>query len=61
MRNVTFTEDDIIRTLKANLAPIGHFHTAGNPGRNERDGSQELYYPPNRKAFSTTDYSGCAG
>jgi hydroxypyruvate isomerase len=55
------TEGDIIRTLTANLAHIGHFHTAGNPGRNELDESQELYYPPIMKAIAATDYSGYVG
>ena len=38
-------EGDIIRTIKKNIDHIGHFHTGGNPGRNDIDESQELYYP----------------
>ena len=30
-------EGDIIRTLRKNIQWIGHFHTAGNPGRNDMD------------------------
>jgi hydroxypyruvate isomerase len=51
-------EGDIIRTIKANIAHIGHFHTAGNPGRNEFDESQEIYYPPICKAIADLGYQG---
>ncbi len=54
-------EGDIIRTLRNNIAHIGHFHTAGNPGRNELDESQELYYPAIMQAIAATDYEGYVG
>jgi len=38
-------EGDIIRTITDNIAYIGHFHTAGNPGRKDLDEDQELFYP----------------
>jgi len=38
-------EGDIIRTITDNIAYIGHFHTAGNPGRRDLDDEQELFYP----------------
>jgi len=38
-------EGDIIRTIRDNIAYIGHFHTAGNPGRKDLDEDQEMYYP----------------
>jgi hydroxypyruvate isomerase len=37
-------EGDVIRTIRENLAYIGHFHTAGVPGRHEIDSGQELNY-----------------
>lgn len=37
-------EGDIIRTIRENIAWIGHFHTAGNPGRADIDETQELNY-----------------
>jgi len=37
-------EGDIIRTIRDNIAYIGHFHTAGNPGRRDMDDDQELNY-----------------
>jgi hydroxypyruvate isomerase len=54
-------EGDIIRTIRQNIQHIGHFHTAGNPGRNELDETQELYYPPICRAIAATDYDGYVG
>jgi hydroxypyruvate isomerase len=51
-------EGDVIRTIKENLAYIGHLHTAGNPGRNEFDESQELYYPAICRAVADMGYRG---
>jgi len=51
-------EGDIIRTIRANIDYIGHFHTGGNPGRNEIDETQELCYPAIMKAIAETTYDG---
>jgi len=51
-------EGDIIRTIRANIQYIGHFHTAGNPGRNEFDETQELYYPAICKAIAELGFQG---
>ncbi len=51
-------EGDIIRTIRENIQWIGHFHTAGNPGRHEFDESQELYYPPICKAIADLGFDG---
>jgi hydroxypyruvate isomerase len=51
-------EGDIIRTIRDNIKYIGHFHTAGNPGRHEFDESQEIYYPPICRAIADLDYQG---
>ena len=51
-------EGDIIRTLRANKDYIGHYHTGGNPGRNEIDDTQELYYPAIMQAIAKTGYTG---
>jgi hydroxypyruvate isomerase len=51
-------EGDIIRTIRENIEYIGHFHTGGNPGRNEIDETQELYYPAIMKAIADTGYTG---
>jgi hydroxypyruvate isomerase len=61
MRDVKFTEGDVIRTIRDNIAYIGHFHTAGNPGRNDLDEEQELYYPAICRAIAATGYDGYVG
>jgi hydroxypyruvate isomerase len=51
-------EGDIIRTIRANKDFIGHYHTGGNPGRNEIDDSQELNYPAIMRAIVETGFTG---
>ncbi|HVU14247.1 MAG TPA: TIM barrel protein [Phototrophicaceae bacterium] len=51
-------EGDVIRTIQDNHAWFGHYHTAGNPGRNEIDDTQELNYPPIMKAIQATGFTG---
>jgi hydroxypyruvate isomerase len=50
-------EGDIIRTLRENIRWIGHFHTAGNPGRSDLDDAQELNYRGICSAIAATGYS----
>ncbi|MDR0536336.1 MAG: TIM barrel protein [Puniceicoccales bacterium] len=51
-------EGDIIRTIRANHQYFGHYHTAGNPGRNEFEAQdvQELNYAAIMKAIHGTGY-----
>ena len=49
-------EGDIIRTIQKDHQYIGHYHTGGNPGRNEIDETQELYYPAIMRAIVKTGY-----
>jgi hydroxypyruvate isomerase len=51
-------EGDVIHTIRAAHEMIGHYHTAGNPGRNELDDTQELYYPAILRAIKETGYAG---
>jgi hydroxypyruvate isomerase len=51
-------EGDIIRTIQDHHPYIGHYHTAGVPGRNEIDERQELYYPAIMQAIVDTDFKG---
>jgi hydroxypyruvate isomerase len=51
-------EGDIIRSIQKNHQYFGHYHTGGNPGRNEIDESQELYYPAIAKAIAETGFDG---
>ncbi len=54
-------EGDVIRTIRDNHQFIGHYHTGGNPGRNEIDDSQELNYPAIIRAIVETGYDGFIG
>lgn len=54
-------EGDIIRTIRDNAARIGHYHTAGVPGRREIDGTQELQYPAICKAIADSGFTGYLG
>jgi hydroxypyruvate isomerase len=49
-------EGDVIRNLRENIQWIGHFHTAGVPGRNDLDDSQELNYVGICRAIAATSY-----
>jgi len=53
-------EGDVIRTINESHPDIGHYHTAGNPGRAEFEpgDQQELYYPPIMRAISATGFKG---
>ncbi len=51
-------EGDVIRTIRDNHQWIGHYHTGGNPGRNEIDETQELYYPAIARAIADTGFQG---
>ena len=37
-------EGDFIRTIRENINSIAYFYTAGNPGRNDMDETQEINY-----------------
>lgn len=54
-------EGDIIRMIRENHPYFAHYHTAGNPGRNEIDDSQELNYKPIIRAILDTGYEGYVG
>jgi hydroxypyruvate isomerase len=51
-------EGDMIRMIRQNVQHIRQLHTAGGPGGNELDETQELYYPPICRAIAATDYDG---
>ncbi len=54
-------EGDVIRTVRANIQHIAHFHTGGVPGRNEIDETQELYYHRVMQAIADAGYTGFVG
>ncbi|MFO7917255.1 MAG: TIM barrel protein [Anaerolineae bacterium] len=49
-------EGDLIRSIRKNVHWIGHFHTAGNPGRRDLDDRQELNYTGICRAIGETGY-----
>jgi hydroxypyruvate isomerase len=51
-------EGDVIRTLRNNRQWIAHYHTAGVPGRNEIDDTQELNYRAIFRAIRDTGFTG---
>jgi hydroxypyruvate isomerase len=51
-------EGDVIRTIQENIKYLGHFHTAGNPGRHEFDETQELNYPAICRAIAEAGFPG---
>ncbi|HWA16158.1 MAG TPA: TIM barrel protein [Gemmatimonadales bacterium] len=51
-------EGDIIRTIRDHGKWIAHYHTAGNPGRNELDPTQELNYSGIAKAIADSGFTG---
>ena len=54
-------DGDIIRRIREHKDYIGHIHTAGNPGRNELDPTQEIYYPATMRALLDVGYTGYVG
>lgn len=51
-------EGDVISNIREHHQYIAHYHTAGVPGRNEIDDTQELYYPAIMKAIAETGFKG---
>ena len=56
--HMQINEGDVIRTIKDHHQYFGHYHTAGVPGRNEIDESQELFYPAIMRAIIETGFKG---
>jgi len=56
--HMQINEGDVIRTIQAFHPYFGHYHTAGVPGRNEINNTQELNYPAIIKAIVQTGFKG---
>lgn len=56
--HMQISEGDIIRSIRTNGKYFAHYHTAGNPGRNEIGSTQELNYPAIAKAIADSGYTG---
>ena len=51
-------EGNLIETIKKNKDVIGHYHTAGVPGRKDLDDAQEINYPAVMRAILETGFKG---
>jgi len=56
--HVQIMQGDIITRIKQYQEYIGHYHTAGVPGRNELDDNQEINYPPIMRTIAETGFTG---
>lgn len=56
--HVAIMNGDIIRRIRQYKDLIGHYHTAGNPGRGELDDTQEINYPAVMREIVKTGYRG---
>ena len=54
--HVQIMNGDVIRRIRQYKEVIGHYHTAGNPGRAELDDTQEINYPAVMRAIVATGY-----
>ncbi len=59
--HVQIMHGDVISRLRQYHDYIGHYHTAGTPGRNEIGDNQEINYPGILKAIVETKYQGYVG
>lgn len=59
--HVQIMDGDIIRRIQEYKDYIGHYHTAGNPGRGELDDNQEINYSAVFEAIAKTGYKGYVG
>ncbi len=56
--HVQIMHGDVIRRIRSYHPWIGHYHTAGNPGRSELDDTQEINYPAILHEILKTGYEG---
>lgn len=56
--HVQIMDGDLIARIRQYKDYIGHYHVAGNPGRNELDDRQEINYPAVMQAVADTGYTG---
>jgi hydroxypyruvate isomerase len=59
--HVQIMEGDLIARIKQFHPWVGHYHTAGVPGRNELDDTQEINYAAVMRVIAETGYKGYVG
>jgi hydroxypyruvate isomerase len=59
--HVQIMDGDVISRIRQYRDYIGHYHTAGNPGRNEIGDTQEINYRAVMQEIARTGYTGYVG
>jgi len=59
--HVQIMEGDLIARIRQFHPFVGHYHTAGVPGRNELDDAQEINYAAVMRVIAETGYKGYVG
>jgi hydroxypyruvate isomerase len=59
--HVQIMNGDLIRRIRQHKELIAHVHVAGNPGRGELDGKQEINYSAVMRALLEVGYKGYVG
>jgi hydroxypyruvate isomerase len=59
--HVQIMDGDVISRIRQYKDYIGHYHAAGNPGRNEIGDTQEINYRPVMEEIAKTGYAGYVG
>ena len=59
--HVSVMNGDVVRRIEQYKDLIGHVHTAGNPGRAELDGKNEIHYPAPMQKLVDLGYKGFVG
>lgn len=59
--HIQVMQGDIITRIRQFHPYVGHYHTAGVPGRNEIDAHQEVNYPAIMRVVAQTGYQGFVG
>jgi len=59
--HIQIMQGDIITRIRKFHEYVGHYHTAGVPGRNEPDANQEVSYPAIMRVIADTGYKGFVG
>jgi hydroxypyruvate isomerase len=59
--HIQIMQGDIISRIRQFHQYVGHYHTAGVPGRNEIGADQEVNYPAIMRVIAETGYKGFVG
>ncbi|MEO6906796.1 MAG: TIM barrel protein [Abditibacteriaceae bacterium] len=54
-------EGELIQNIRDYSEHFAHYHTAGNPGRNDLNADQEIYYPAVARSIAKTGFTDWVG